>query len=186
MNKKFLIVGGIIVLVLLLGAAAFIGGRLLNGRGLTVVPSGGSGLRLMMNGGQPVSLDVQPAKNLPQTTADVKGIFDHRQDNSIFVGTGKVMMLFQKDQSGNMKTSASHDGPTVEAVITSQTVIYRDVTMDQFNGNPPAGQKMQQVVETGSVADIGQGSMITIWGQKTGDRIIASVLVYTLPPVITK
>ncbi len=186
MNKKFLIIGGIIVLVLLLGAAAFIGGRLLNGRGLAVASSGGPGLKLMTNGGQAVSLDVQPAKNLPQTPADAKGIFDHRQDSSIFVGTGKVMMLYQKDQSGNMKTSASHDGPTVEVVVTSQTEIYRDVTMDQFNGNPPAGQKLQQVVEPGSLDDIGQGSMITAWGQKTGERIIASVLVYTLLPVMTK
>jgi len=186
MNKKILIVGGIVVLVLLLGAAAFIGGRLLNGRGLSVSSSGGSGIKLMTNGGQALSLDVQPAKNLPQTPADAKGIFDHRQDNSIFVGTGKVMMLFQKDQSGNMKTSASHDGPTVEVVITSQTEIFRDVTMNQFNENPPVGQKIQQVVEPGSVDEIDQGSTITAWGQKTGGRIIASVLVYTLPPVITK
>lgn len=134
--KKSLIIVGVVVLVLLLGGAAYVGGRLLNGQGLPVVSSGGSGVRIRLGNGPAASLDIQPAKELPQTSAEVKGSFDHRQDNSIFVGTGQVTMLAQKDQSGNMQTTTNHTGPTVEVVVTAQTKIYHDTTLEQFNGPP--------------------------------------------------
>ena len=119
------IIGGI-VLVLLLAGAAFVGARLLSGQGLPFVSAGGGlgpSLSLGGPGGKMVKLDIEPSKELPQTPADVTGLFDHRQDNSIFVGTGKVTMAFKKDPSGNVETSSNHDGPTVEIVVTSQTKV---------------------------------------------------------------
>ncbi len=188
MKKTILIIAGVVVLVVLLAGAAFVGARLLSGQGLPVQASAG-GLQMMTSQGgkvnQQVKLDIQPAKELPQTPADAKGLFDHRQDNSIFVGTGNVRMMAQKDQSGNVTTSATHDGPVVEVVVTPQTAVYRDVTMNQFNGQPPSG-KTQQVVEPGAADEIGQNSTLTVWGKKTGDRIIADVLVYSPPPVMMK
>ncbi len=175
------IIGGIIV-VLLLAGAAFVCARLLNGQGSPFVSSGGGegpSLSLGGPGGKMFKLDIEPSKELPQTPADVNGLFDHRQDNSIFVGTGRVTMSVKKDQSGKVETSSNHDGPTVEVVVTSQTKIYKDVTMNQFDGPPPDGQKIQQVLESGSVDDVGQHSMITVWGKKTGDRFIAEILVYS-------
>lgn len=183
-----LIIGGIII-VLLLAGATFVGARLLNGQGLPFVSAdGGSGPSLSLGGpgGKMVKLDIEPSKELPQTPADVSGLFDHRQDNSIFVGTGKVTLAFKKDPSGNVETSSNHDGPTLEIVITSQTKIYKDVTMRQFDGPPPDGQKIQQVLEEGSSDDIGQNSMLTVWGKKTGDRFIAEILVYSPPAFIKK
>ncbi len=189
MKKPILIIGGIVVLVVVLAGAAFVAGQLLNGQGLPLqVSAGGMKLALSQGGkpGQQVQLNIQPAKELPQTPADTKGLFDHRQDSSIFVGTGNVRMLMQKDQSGNVTTSATHDGPTIEVVVTPQTVVYKDVTLRQFNGQPPSGQKIQQVVEPGSLDEVGQNSTLTAWGKKTGDRIIADVLVYTPAPVNIK
>ena len=188
MNKKILMISGLVVLVLLLAGAAFVGGRLLTGQGLSVLSSSGGPRLTLSQGGknQTFQLDIQPSKDLPQQAADVRGLFDHRQNNSIFVGTGRVTMMVQKDQTGNVTTSANHDGPTVEVVVTSQTVIYRDVTMDQFNGPPPSGQKIQQVIEAGTLDDIGANSQITVWGKKTGDRIIADVLVYSAPAIVIK
>lgn len=182
------VIGGIIV-VLLLAGAAFVGARLLNGQGIPFMSQGGGlgpSLSLGGPGGKMVKLDIEPSKELPQTPADVTGLFDHRQDNSIFVGTGKVTMAFKKDPSGNVETSSNHDGPTVEIVVTSQTKIYKDVTMRQFEGPPPEGQKIQQVLEEGSLDDVGESSMITIWGKKTGDRFIAEILVYSSPAFIKK
>ncbi len=188
MKKQILIVVGVIVLVALLAGAAFVGAQLLSGQGLPVQTSAG-GLQMKTsqggNPGQQIKLDIQPAKELPQTPADAKGLFDHRQDNSIFVGTGNVKMMATKDQSGNVTTSATHDGPTVEVIVTPQTVVYRDVTMNQFNGQPPSG-KTQQVVEPGVLDEIAQNSTMTVWGKKTSDRIIADVLVYSPPPVMIK
>jgi hypothetical protein len=63
----------------------------------------------------------------------------------------------------------------VEIIVTAQTTIYENVT--------PEGQT-QQVVELGSLEGLGDSSTITVWGRKTGDRIIAEVLVYTPPAFI--
>lgn len=187
-SKLPYIIGAIIIL--LLAGAAFVGARLMNGQGFPGFTLGGPGGGFSLGGGDKnvrINLDdITPAKELPQTPADVRGIFDHRQDNSIFVGTGKVMMTVKKDQSGKVETAANHDGPTIEVVVTAQTKIYQDVTMKQFNGPPPEGQKIQQVVEGGTLDEIGQPSMLTVWGKKTGDRFIAEVLVYTPPAFITK
>ncbi len=188
MKRNFILIAGIVVLLALLGGAAFVGGQLLNGQGLPVQASSG-GLKMAIGQGakpgQTFQLDIQPAKELPQTPAEAKGLFDQRKDNSIFVGTGLVRMMAQKDQSGNVTTSATHDGPTVEVVVTSQTTVYRDVTMKQFSGQPPSG-KIQQVVELGSLDEVGKDSMVTAWGKKTSDRIIADVLVYSLPSILSK
>ncbi len=126
--------------------------------------------------------NIQPAKELPQTPEDVRGVFDHRKDNSIFVGTGVILRTVQQDQSGNVTSSSTHDGPIVEVVVTPQTIVYRDVTSRQFNGQPPSG-KVQQVVEPGSLDEVGKDSTVRAWGKKTGDRTIADVIVYSLPSI---
>ena len=188
MKKANLIVSGII-LILLLAGAAFVAARLLNGQGLPLLSSGGPIISLGKDGNNSVRInadDIQPAKELPQTHADVRGLFDHRQDNSIFIGTGNVTIGVKRDQSGKVETESNHDGPVVEVVVTSQTKIYKDVTMKQFDGPPPQGQKIQQVLEKGSLDEIGQASLITVWGKKTGNRFIAEVLVYSPPGFTTK
>lgn len=185
MKKPYLTIGGIVVSILLLMSAAYVGGRLLNGQ-----PLSGSELNLFpdSNGSKRVISrdDIQPAQELPQTPADVWGLFDHRQNNSIFVGTGNVTVGVLTDRSGNVDTTSEYDGPVVEVVVTSQTTIYQDLTMRQLNGPPPAGQKIQQVVEPGSIDEIGESSTVAVWGRKTGDRMIADVLVYEPPAFIKK
>ncbi len=188
MKKSILIIGGVILIVLLAGAA-FIGARLLNGQGLPLVSSGGPIVSLGKGGENSVRInadDIQPAKELPKIPADVRGLFDHRQDNSLFIGTGKVTIGVKRDQAGNVEPPSSHDGPVVEVVVTAQTKVYRDVTMKQFNGPPPQGQKIKQVLEEGSLDEVGQASMLTVWGKKTGDRFIAEILVYSPPAFTTK
>ncbi len=186
MKKSILIAAGLIVLVAVLAGAMFVGTQLLVGQGLPGQTASSGAMNLMTSqGGKQVQM-VQdpriPAKELPQTPADVRGVLDHRKDNSIIVGTGIIISDVQKDQSGNVTSSSTYSGPTVEVVVTPQTIIYRDVTNQQFNGQPPSG-KIQQVVEPGSLDDVGKDSLIHAWGKKTGDRIIADVLVYTPPSV---
>jgi hypothetical protein len=168
-----------VALVLVLGGAAYIGGRLLNGEGIPGLSAGGV---------RSSDHNFQPSKELPQTPPDVgKGIFDHRQGNSIFVGTGQVQMSVKQDaQSGQVQISSSHNGPVVEVVVTNQTKIYKDTTMQQYNGQPPQGQTIQQIVEAGSLDEIGQSSSITVWGRRTGDRYIADILVYSTPAFVPK
>ncbi len=185
MKKSILIIGGIVVLVVLLGGAAFVGAQLLASQGQPAQASKGGITMMTSQNGKPVQAvqpDIQPAKELPQTPADVRGVFDHRKDNSLFVGTGVVLRTVQQDQAGKVTSSSSHDGPIVEVVVTPQTIVYSNVTNRQFNGQPPSG-KVQQVVEPGSLDEIGKDSTLRAWGKKTGDRLIADVLVYSLPAV---
>jgi hypothetical protein len=182
LNKPTLIVGGIVVI--LLASAAYVSGRLLTGQGLAWLSQSGQGVSLDGGNSNGVHIDrgdVRPAKELPQAPADIDGIFDYRQDNSIFVGTGNFNVRVQADQSGKVETGSHYDGPLVEVVVTSQTAVYEDVTMQQFNGPPADGQKIQQVLESGSLDDMVESSGITVWGKRTGDRIIADVLVYLSP-----
>ena len=181
MKKRILIIGGIVVLVVLLAGAAFVGAQLLAGQGQPARALK-SGLTMMTGQGQRVPVDTQSAKELPQTPADVRGVFDHRKDNSLFVGTGVIIRTAQKDQAGNVTSSSTYDGPIVEVVVTPQTIVYSDVTNRQFNGQPPSG-KIQQVVEQGSLDEIGKDSTLRAWGKKTGDRLIADVIVYSLPSI---
>jgi hypothetical protein len=175
MKKRILTVGGVLVVVFLLAGAAFVSGQLLNRKSTTNGPG-------LFAGGEQIGEGILPAKELPQTPAEVFGFFDHRQDKSIFVVTGQIPKAV--NEPVDPKTLAN--GPTVEIVVTSQTTIYRDATSKQFNGPPPSGQKPQQVVEPGSLDEIAEYSTITVWGRKTGDRIIADVLVYTPPEILTK
>jgi hypothetical protein len=186
MKKPTFIIGGIIVSVLLLASAAFVGARLVNGQtlsrdGLNLFSSNGGSQRVQINND-----DIQPSTKLPQTPADIWSLYDHRKDNSIFVGIGNVTVDVQTDRSGNVETSSKYDGPILEVIVTSQTTIYEDVTMQQFNDPPPDGQKIQQVVEPGTLDGLGAFSTIAVWGKETGNRIIADVLVYESPALLKK
>jgi hypothetical protein len=189
MKKPILIIGGAIALIVLLVAAAFVGGKLLGGGSLQIGGGGGPISLSSNNGNRSVQFSphIKPAAQLPQTQPDASGIFDHRQNNSVFIDTGKVQVQVQPGPNGSVGSS-THSGPTIEVVVTNRTLLYRDATMDQYNGKalPNGSPTIQQVLEPGTLDDLGQGSMLTAWGQKTGNRFIADVLVYTMPDFITK
>jgi hypothetical protein len=190
MKRRILIAGGIGLLMVLLAGAAFVGGRLMNGGGLTGILPGGPGWIFGdqgERGSRRINIDdILPAKELPQTPAEARGVFDHRQGNSIFIGTGNVSIGIRRDDSGNVVTGSDFDGPVVEIVVTAQTKIYKDVTMQQYGGVPPEGQKIQQVVEPGSLDEFGEASAVSGWGRKTDSRIIAEVVVFNPPAFINK
>ncbi len=180
-SRKGLIVGGLVGLALLVGAA-FVGGQLLNSQGQAA--TGPGGLRLAGPGGGGgqvgVELEIEDAKELPQSPPDVTGIFSRREDNSIFVTSGDGTYTVMVDESGNVIADTGGNAQEVEVVVTGDTVVYKDVTQSQFDG-PPAGGKIQQKVEPGSADEIGQNSFVTVWGEKRGDRLIASVVLYSQP-----
>lgn len=174
-NKKLYIIFGLVIL--LVGAAAFIGGMMLNGR---IGPVGWGAVNP-----ERVSIsinDVTPAPELPVTRADVTGRFVERQDNTILVqsipldmGVGGVSDA-PIDRSYDVK---------VEVVVTGETRIYKDVTQipEPVNGEI---HDMQQAVDDGTLDDINTDTFITVWGRHSGDRIIADVLFYSNPKMIKK
>src|SRR5262245_32876162 len=123
-NKKLIVFLGFTIL--LVGIAAFIGGRMLNQRADPL------GLGLPMGNGDIMSVAIQitPAAELPTTEPEAIGLFVERKDNSIVLATlsmdaGGGGVAVQVGGGGEPSLSGpSSDGPKAEVVITSETVIY--------------------------------------------------------------
>jgi len=185
-NKKQIIILSIIVV--LVGAAAFLGGRMLNGK----VGPLGFGLPIGGKGMAAVSVQVTPAPELPTTRPVLVGSYVERKDNSIIVasvpmnaGKGGVVLSVNNSgggDDGEMSTSGNApEGPKVEVVISNETTIYLENT-DLGEPNPNAtNQVVQQTVTEGSLDDLTTQSFVTVWGRKSGDRIIAEVVLISNP-----
>jgi len=186
-NKKTILILGI--LIVLVGAAAFIGGRMLNG---SVGPLG-LGMPLGGKGMVSISVQVTPAPELPTTEPETRGLFVERKDNSIFVSAismdaGGKGVVVQSGGGGNGEPSVSGpkaDGPKKEVVITGETTLYLENT---DLGEPKPGENMvvQQTVTDGSLDDLTSQSFVTVWGRKSGDRIIAEVLLISNPVIFKR
>lgn len=185
-NRKTIIVLSILVVVL--GAAAFIGGRMLNGN------IGPLGLGMPMGGGDmmSVSMQVTPAAELPTTEPVARGLFVERKDNSIIIGElsmeagGKgVIVESEGGEAGVSISGPEPEGPQKEVVITSDTVIYLENT-DFPEPNPGEEVVLQQSVTEGSLDDLTTQSFVTVWGRQSGDRIIAEVLFISNPVIFQR
>jgi len=182
-NKKLIAIMSIIVV--LVGAAAFLGGRLLNGRvgPLGFGLPGGDGM-------VSISVQVTPAPELPATKPDVTGLFVERKDKSIFVSeismdAGGKGVVLQVDAGGGGDGGPSISGPKAngpkkEVVISNETTIYLENT-DLGQPKPGENKVIQQTVTEGSLDDLTSQSFVTVWGRKSGDRIIAEVLFISNP-----
>ena len=187
-NKKLIVSMGI--LVLLVGAAAFVGGRMLN-QGVSPLGLIGLGGPMGGKGVMSFALNVIPAEELPKTSPEVTGLFIERQDNTIVIssiplkaGDGGGMVV---ESSGGEAVAGTrideNSGPKVEVVVTNETIIYRETT-DIGKPQPGENQTVQQTVEESTLDELNTQSMVTVWGRKSGDRIIAEVLFYSNPVMI--
>jgi len=175
-NKKLIISLGFLFLII--GIAAFIAGRMISGNVGTVGLGGPNAGRVS------ISLnDITPAPELPRTRADITGSFMERKDNIISVQA----VSFGVDVGGVSGDSPMDEssGVRVEVVVTSKTEIYKDVT--QFPA-PVNGEihNVQQAAEPGTLEDLNAQTFLTIWGRRSGDRIVADVLFYSNPQSIKK
>ncbi len=106
MKRKSLIIGSLVVLILLMTGAAFVGGRLLTQTGSQGGPMPGN---ITAGGKQAIHLEVRPASELPVSAPDVIGPFMERKDNSLFVALGsKFMILTNRD--GSVRTDGLDSG----------------------------------------------------------------------------
>jgi hypothetical protein len=65
-------------------------------------------------------------------------------------------------------------------VLTPDTLIYRDVTDLSIPPDQEGGEReiVQQVRQVDSADDVTGNLELEIWGERRGDRIVATVLVY--------
>ena len=186
-KRNIFVIIGIVAVVLVIASAAFLGGQLLNrkGSGLSFLPIGNNPGSISLSG----VFNLEPAPELPTTEPEVVGIFSERKDNTIYVqkipmspeGGGVIAVAGAVSAGDEAPTGPafSTGGPIVEVVVTSETLIYVDVTpLDQQSGD---SEVIQQVVEIGTLDDLSVQTMITVWGRKVGDRVIAELILYSIP-----
>ena len=168
-NKKIVLVTGILMLAV--GAAAFLAGRMLN-RGVEPIISDGSlgGPRFTLSS----SNNITPAAELPATPPEVIGFYVELKDNAMIIRA----VSFDPGIGGILGDSVDvNSAPKVEILISAKTTIYRDTTQP----SPASGENLglQQMVEETALEDLTQTTMITVWGRRSGDRIIAETLLYS-------
>lgn len=184
-------------LVILLAGATFVAGRYLNrGDGnLSVNPMGVSGPSLSIGGAgeaaQSFELDIEPAEELPEAESQTKeelpktepqtmGIFVERADNTIIVSPANSVYFEAPDPNykGTLVLQADYVGDKVEVVISNDTTIYQDVTPMTWTNTD---ENFQLVLELSTIDAIFPQSAVTVWGRKTGDRILADVILFLSP-----
>jgi hypothetical protein len=179
MKRSIWIASGMVTMALLLVGAVFVTEQLLSDKDR----NNGSEQKMVLNSGvlemiaEP--LDIQNAKELPNIPPDASGLFVRREDKSLFVGTGNMSgVVVGGDQGSASRWDIRYDGPVVEVVVTRDTLIYHDVTSQQFTDSPPSGS-IQQVLDPGTLDEIGKDSIVGAWGERRGDRVVAEVLVFS-------
>src|SRR5512138_3209402 len=188
-----LIVVGIVAAFALVAGAVFVASRFIN----PDVLRGGPGGLFAGPGGGRVSMmfQMEPAEELPDTSPDLVGQFSRRDDNSLYItkmtegmqsGVAIQSSGGGDDNGGVVQSSNAPTGPEVEVVVTADTIIYQDVTTPPDPSTAGGEQTIKQVVEQVDTLDgIGSDSMLQVWGEMRGDRLIASVIFYSAPFVIS-
>jgi hypothetical protein len=184
MKRTTLIVAGITLLALLLVGGAYMAGRLL-GLGIGDL-GGGDGLKVMIGTGDGPATEVDwvRAEELSDESPDVAGVYERRQDNSIFVDETEGGFMLAQDEDGSISVTNA-TGKISEIVVTAETVVHVDVTLEDIDDALAEGV-VRQELEPGTVEEIGDLSFVRAWGDMRGDRLIADVLVYNRPPVISR
>jgi hypothetical protein len=140
-----------------------------------------------------MKIEMTPAPEVPITRADLVGQVFNIKDNSLFVsdmarGGGAegqtVVIAGGAVTSGGPSTTdngptATPSGPLTEVVVSKETLIYRDASMDNIPKPSDSGGSVsvQQKVSLVDITQITPNSMVQVWGQKRGDRLIADTIV---------
>lgn len=171
-----------IIGVVILGSAAFLGARLLSRQtdskgNFETIPIGG-GEDGMAYSVSESSIDIEHADEIPERQADASGLVSQIKDRSLYVQTGENFVV-SMSENGEVDSDVENKGPLIEAVVTGDTQIFADTTFD--SGVPEEMDNIQQLVEPADFSEIQADTMISVWGSKRGDRLIAEVILFTRP-----
>jgi len=135
--------------------------------------------------GQRPNFQMQSAPELPTTQPVVRGfLVSHTGDSLVVQMRNPNFRRGQGQGNGPRPTpngtpgSFTGQGTPVTVTVTSDTVVYQDVTFANLNGQRPSGS-IQQKVEKSSLDALTGNERVTIWGDQNGDQITAKVIVYS-------
>lgn len=139
------------------------------------------------NDGAPVAVQttILPAPELPDEPSAAFGVLVSREDDKLIVGTGNIELdvNIEVDPATGKETASfipTTDGPQLEVVLTADTVVYKDVTDLSLQPGQESGERevVQAVRQVDSNEGVTGSLEIEVWGEKRGDRIIASLVVF--------
>jgi hypothetical protein len=184
MKRALWIGGALAFLLLLLAGGAFAAGRLL-GRGFNAdAGSSAATVQVAMGNGQVVKAEWVRGAELPAEDPDVAGAFARREDNRFFINETEGGFSIARGDDGSLSVTNT-TGKVSEIVVTRETLVRVDTTLEQMDSALKDGKLYQQLAP-GSVEEIGELSFVRAWGEMRGDRLIASVLLYSRPPVLSR
>jgi hypothetical protein len=134
--------------------------------------------------GQVVEAQWVKAEEVPDHPPDVAGVFVRRLDNSFFVDETEGGFVLARGDDDSFRV-ANATGKISEIIVVAETLVYVDVTLDNVEAALSDG-KVYQRLELGSVEEIGEMSFVRAWGEMRGDRLVASTLIYSRPPVVSR
>jgi hypothetical protein len=186
MKRNILVIAGVVVLIVVLAAGAFVAADLLaEQKQKADLPPGALVFEDVMDdgSGNPVTVKtvILPAEELPERPSEASGVFKRQEDNSYFVGTGNISISVN-EVNGETTTAVEHSGPEIEVVTGRDTQFYRDVTQIEYASTESKEQTLQQTLALmEQPQEMPEGAEIQAWGQKSGDRVIADVVVFSDP-----
>ena len=179
-SNKGLMIGGVMILLLLL-AAAFMGGQMLAPKeavAISSVTQADEMANLVLRdgdipeGGEMFSIpDLQAAPQLPSSPPETTGLFVERTDDTLRVGTGSVTAMISTEPGA--VPEFNYDGIAVDVLVTNRTQLYEDVT--EYALGQTAVQ--QELIKLENLDDLQENTLIQVWGQRDGDRIIADFII---------
>lgn len=183
MKRSVWIAIGVIGLLVVLGAGAFTAVNLLTAQNEPDLPAGAQVFEDVFDdgSGNPVTVQtvILPAPELPTDEFSVGGVFLRQEDNSYFVGTGSTSVSIQVE-NGETSMAVDHSGPEVEVVVTGDTIFYEDITKVSFESSESKEQTVQQEVRpVEQPSELTKGASMAVWGERRGDRVVATVVVFT-------
>jgi len=129
------------------------------------------------------------AEGLPDTPFELIGGVISQEGNSLSVQARQMneSLGLVGGKGIDRKGGSNDSGPPTEVVITHETEFFRDSTWDIYISGEAdkgalggAGQVQQEIVP-GSADELGTGSTVTVWGIRNGDRVVAEIILYSLP-----
>lgn len=184
------IIAGLLLVILLVGAA-FVGGSLLN------KSARDASADMMMP-------EFTPADEMPKEEPELIGLVSSLEGDTLTVqefnmndtlgmaGEGGVfapeIAVSEEDMESenvSIEYGGGADGLVTEVIITHDTKIYKDKTqfdgylqMEEGSEMPEMPDKIEQKIEPGTAEEIGTNATVTVWGERRGDRVIATFILF--------
>ncbi len=191
MNKRWLI-GGAVLVVLLIPAAAYL---LFSSRQAKAQQGGEEGERVMVlaveqvvNGesyGGEVRVRYEDPPELPSQAAQASGLFLGLDGSTLELGTGSIEVQVEvrivNDEEPDETVNARHSGDEITVQVDADTVILEDTTPrpEITPADIEAGEKtIVRSVAPGSLDRLSENMLVRVWGSWQGDVLLADLVVY--------